>query len=164
MNVILLEKNRNLGKIGDVVSVRPGYARNFLLPQKKALRATAENIALFEEKKAHVLEENAKKREEAQKVAKTMEDVLVALVRQAGDSGFLYGSVRPQDISELLTKAGHLVSRTQVHLAEPIKTIGIHEVEVYLHPEVCVKIRVNVAQSLEQAAAKESMAEQSEDE
>lgn len=154
MNIILLEKLRNLGQIGDVVNVRPGYARNFLLPQKKALRATKENIATFEEKKAQVIAENVKKRQAAEEVAKKMEDICVALIRQAGESGFLYGSVRPQDIAELLVQAGYEVSRTHIHLHHPIKTIGIHEVDVYLHPEVCVKVRVNVAQSLEEAAVK----------
>lgn len=160
MNVILLQHSRHLGKIGDIVKVRPGYARNFLLPQKKALRATEENIAAFEEKKTQILEDNVNKRKEAEARAQKMEDVCVALIRQAGDSGFLYGSVRPQDVAELLVEGGYTISKSQIDLIHPIKTIGIHEVLIHLHPEVAVKIRVNVAQSLEEAATKVGISEE----
>lgn len=163
MNIILLERVRKLGQIGDVVKVRSGYARNFLLPQKKALRATKDNIASFDLKKTEIIAQNLTRRQEAEAVSKKMQDVCVTLIRQAGESGFLYGSVRPKDIADLLSGAGYQVERTQIDLSTPIKTVGIHAVAVQLHPEVSVSIRVNVAQSLEEASARVGITNDEED-
>lgn len=152
MQVILLERVEKLGQMGQVVEVKNGYARNFLLPQKKAMRATKDNLAYFEAQKAHLEAQNLKRKDEAHHAAKSIEGAMVALVRQASEMGQLYGSVRPADIVEALADQKISVSRGQVVLINPIKTLGIHEVNVVLHPEVSVKIKVNVAQSEEEAA------------
>ena len=151
MQVILLERVEKLGQMGDEVSVKPGYARNFLLPLGKALRATKENKARFEVGKAQLEAQNLKKRGEAEAVATKMDSTSVILVRQAGESGQLYGSVNARDISEVLCDAGFTVSRTQVRLDKPIKTLGLHEVAVSLHPEVSVVVIANVARSPDEA-------------
>jgi len=153
MDVILLERVENLGQMGEVVKVRPGYARNFLLPKKKALRATKENMSQFEQRRAQLEAANLKRREEAQSVAAKMDGVSVTAIRQAGESGQLYGSVSPKDIAEAVTAAGFTIDRSQVQIAQPIKTLGLHPVRVALHPEVAVTVTVNVALSLEEAAA-----------
>jgi large subunit ribosomal protein L9 len=152
MQVILLERVENLGIMGDIVEVKSGYARNFLLPKKKALRAIDANIAFFKAQKAQLEAVNIKRRSEAEKVAERMDKVMVSVVRQASEAGHLYGSVRAQDIAAALDQAGYKVLHTQIGLPTPIKILGIHKALVILHPEVSVSIDVNVAQSEEEAA------------
>ena len=151
MDVILLERVEKLGRIGEVVSVKPGYARNFLLPRGKALRATDANKAKFEAQRAQIEADNAHRREAAEKEAGTMTDVTVVLIRQASNAGSLYGSVSSRDIAEALTLAGHKVAKGAVVLDRPIKTLGIASVRISLHPEVSVSAKVNVARSPEEA-------------
>lgn len=151
MDVILLERVEKLGRIGDVVAVKPGYARNYLLPRGKALRATDANRAKFEADRAQIEADNAKRRADAEAQAATMTDVSVVLIRQASNAGALYGSVSARDIAEAITGAGHKVGRGQVVLEKPIKTLGITTVKLVLHPEVSVEAKVNVARSPEEA-------------
>lgn len=151
MDLILLERIENLGNMGDVVKVRPGYARNYLLPQKKALRATKENRDYFESKRIELETANAAKRSVAETLSTDVDGVSVIIVRQASESGQLYGSVRPKDIADALGEKGAAVDRSQVRLNDPIKTIGMHRVRVALHPEVIVEITANVARSPEEA-------------
>lgn len=147
MEVILLERIEKLGQMGDVVSVKAGYARNFLLPQKKALRATDENKAEFEGQRVQLEASNLQRREEADAVGKKLDGTSVALVRQAGEAGQLFGSVNARDIAIALVEAGFTITRQQVRLESPIKMVGIHTVQVGLHPEVVVSINANVARS-----------------
>ncbi|MCP1230500.1 50S ribosomal protein L9 [Acetobacter indonesiensis] len=149
--VILLQRVEHLGQMGDVVKVRPGYARNFLLPQGKAIRANEANRSRFDRERAQLEAQNIKRREEAERLSERMEGLAVILIRQAGDSGSLYGSVSPRDVSEAVTEAGFTVSRQQVSLSHPIKSLGLYEVTVALHPEVSVPVIVNVARSAEEA-------------
>ncbi|QDH14756.1 50S ribosomal protein L9 [Oecophyllibacter saccharovorans] len=149
--LILLERVENLGQMGDLVRVKPGYARNFLLPQGKALRANATNRARFENERAQLEAQNLRKREEAERLAERMQDLSVVIIRQAGDSGSLYGSVTPRDIAQATSEAGLKVDRNQVQLAAPIKMLGIVEARVILHPEVSIPVTVNVARSEEEA-------------
>ncbi|MGK9231738.1 50S ribosomal protein L9 [Inquilinus limosus] len=151
MEIILLERVEKLGQIGDVVKVKPGFARNYLLPQKKALRATKANLAVFEKQRAQIEANNLKAKGEAEKVAARMDDVHIVVIRQAGDTGQLYGSVTARDIAEALTADGYTVSRGQVAIEHPIKTLGLEKVRIRLHPEVSVTITVNVARSAEEA-------------
>ncbi len=151
MDVILLERIESLGSMGEVVKVKPGFARNYLLPQKKALRATKENRDYFEERRAELEAANAARRETALGVSKDVDGVSVILVRAASESGQLYGSVRPKDIADALSEKGNTVDRTQVRLNDPIKIIGMHKVRIALHPEVVVTVTVNVARSQEEA-------------
>ena len=151
MEVILLERIEKLGQMGDVVTVKPGYARNFLLPRKKAMRATESNRAVFEAQRAQLEAENLKRREEAEAVAEKLDGMSVVLIRQAGDSGQLYGSVTARDISDAVTEAGVTINRNQVAMDKVIKTLGLHAVKVRLHPEVSVDITGNVARSEEEA-------------
>ncbi|NIA70308.1 50S ribosomal protein L9 [Pelagibius litoralis] len=153
MDVILMERIEKLGQMGDVVSVKPGYARNFLLPQKKALRANKGNMAHFEQERVQLEADNLKRREEAQRVVEDLEGLTVTLVRQAGESGQLYGSVNSRDIGEAVTEAGITVERRQVALTAVIKTLGMHPVRIQLHPEVSANITANVARSEEEAKA-----------
>ena len=153
MNVILLERIEKLGQIGDVVSVKPGFARNYLLPQKKAMRATNENLAHFENQRAQIEADNLSRRREAEAVAEKLEDFSIVVIRQAGESGQLYGSVNPRDIAQSVEDNGVTVDRRQVALERAIKTLGLHDVKLRLHPEVTVSIVVNVARSEEEAAA-----------
>ena len=153
MEVILLERVAKLGRMGEVVNVRPGYARNFLLPQKKAVRATEDNRLRFESQRAELEVLDTGRRSEAEQIAGGMRGSSVILVRQAGDSGQLYGSVTARDIAEAVTaETGIDVTRQQVQLPQPIKSLGLHAVEVALHPEVIVKVLVNVARTLDEAA------------
>ncbi len=147
MQVILLERIERLGQMGDEVTVKPGYARNFLLPQKKAMRATESNRKIFEAQRAQLEAENLKRREEAEAVAKKLEDVKVVLIRAAGEAGQLYGSVTSRDISDAVDAAGVTIGRNQVVLNRAIKTLGLHDIDVRLHPEVLVTVVVNVARS-----------------
>jgi len=151
MEVILLERVEKLGQMGDVVSVKPGFARNYLLPQKKALRATEANKTAFDAQKAQLEAENLKRKSEAEDVAAKMADLKVTMIRQAGEAGQLYGSVNARDIANGVTDAGFTVSRSQVSLASPIKTLGLFPVAVALHPEVAIDVTVNVARSSEEA-------------
>jgi len=151
LQVILLERVENLGQMGDVVKVKLGYARNFLLPHKKALRATKDNITHFESRRSHLEADNLERKSEAESVATKMEKARVSMVRQAGESGQLYGSVGARDIAEGLKASGYTVEKRQVVIDKPIKTIGIHNVRVVLHPEVSITALVNVAQSEDEA-------------
>jgi large subunit ribosomal protein L9 len=151
MHVILLERVEKLGQMGDEVKVKPGFARNYLLPRGKALRSTPENKARFETEKAQLEAQNLERRSEAEAVAAKMEGASVVLVRQAGESGQLYGSVNARDVSDGLTEAGFTIDRNQVRLDRPIKTLGLHEVAVSLHPEVSVTVTANVARSVDEA-------------
>ncbi|MCC6597518.1 MAG: 50S ribosomal protein L9 [Alphaproteobacteria bacterium] len=150
--VILLERVDNLGDMGDVVSVRPGYARNFLLPQRKALRASKDNVAYFEAQKKSLVAENDKRKGEAAKLAKKLEGVKATLIRQASESGQLFGSVAGRDIAAELTKvSGIAVDRSMIRLNQNFKLIGLFPVEVSLHPEVKVTVTINIARSVEEA-------------
>lgn len=151
MNVILLERVEKLGAIGDVVSVKDGYARNFLLPRKKALRANEVNKKVFEANRARIEAENANRRAEAEVESKTFENATVTLIRQASNVGQLYGSVAVRDLVEALVADGHKVNKSQIVLDRPIKAIGLYDVRVALHPEVAVTVKVNVARSPEEA-------------
>ena len=151
MQIILLERVEKLGHIGDVVTVKDGFARNFLLPNKKALRANEANRKVFEANRERIVAENAAKRTEAEKESKGLEGVSVTLIRQASNTGQLYGSVAVRDIVESLNADGHKVNKAQVVLDKPIKAIGLYEVRVALHAEVAVTVKVNVARSPEEA-------------
>lgn len=151
VQVVLLERIEKLGQIGDVVNVKPGYARNFLFPREKALRATQDNIARFEAEKAQIMAENLKQKQEAEKVAGKMAGLEVVVIRQAGESGHLYGSVTSKDIADAVTAAGFTITKDQVQIARPIKELGLISTRLALHPEVRLNITVNVAQSEEEA-------------
>ena len=151
MQVILLERIEKLGQLGDVVNVKPGFARNYLLPRSKALRATADNVKAFEGQKAQMETSNLKLRSEAEGIAKKMEGLSVDLIRQAGEAGHLYGSVNARDIAAAATDAGYTATRTQVVLPHPIKSLGLYTVRVDLHPEVAVDLIVNIARTAEEA-------------
>ncbi|MGD0105590.1 MAG: 50S ribosomal protein L9 [Rhodopila sp.] len=151
VELILLQRVDKLGQMGDVVKVKPGYARNFLLPQKKALRANKDNRARFEQQRAQLEAQNIKRREEAERVAERVGGLSVVIIRQAGESGSLYGSVSARDIADGATAAGLTINRSQVVLEHPIKTLGLSHVRVSLHPEVSIPVTVNVARSPEEA-------------
>ena len=153
MQVILLERIEKLGQMGEVVDVKAGYARNFLLPRNKALRATEDNIETFESRRVQLEADNFARREEAEKVSGNFDGLTVALTRQASDSAQLYGSVTKRDIAEAMVEAGFTIARNQVALDRPIKTVGLHPVRVQLHPEVSVTITVNVARTQDEAEA-----------
>ena len=151
VDVILLERVENLGQMGQVVKVRPGFARNYLLPQKKALRATKDNIAYFEKQRTQLEAANLTRKKEADQVAQKLEGLSVVIIRQAGESGQLYGSVSARDIADAVTAAGFTITRGQVVLDKAIKTLGLYQLRVILHPEVSVQVTSNVAQSPEEA-------------
>ena len=151
VDVILLERVEKLGQMGQVVKVRPGFARNYLLPQKKALRATKENMAYFEKQRVQLEAQNLARRSDAEQVAKKLDGISVVIIRQAGESGQLYGSVTARDVATAVSEAGFTVGRGQVVLDKAIKTLGLHKQRVVLHPEVAVNVTVNVAQSPEEA-------------
>jgi large subunit ribosomal protein L9 len=151
MEVILLERIEKLGQMGDVVKVKPGYARNYLLPQKKALRANKSNLAYFQTRRTQLEAENLQRRDEAEAVAKRLEGLSVVMIRQAGDTGQLYGSVTARDLSQAITEAGVSIDRKQVALDKVIKVLGLHTVKVRLHPEVSVEVAANVARSQTEA-------------
>jgi large subunit ribosomal protein L9 len=152
MEIILLERIEKLGLMGDVVKVKAGYARNYLLPQKRAVRATEANRKNFEEQRSQLEATNLELRKEAEKVAARMGELVILLIRQAGEAGQLYGSVNARDIAEGVTEAGYTVGRRQIWLSEPIKVLGMHAVSVNLHPEVTIEVMVNVARSEDEAA------------
>ena len=151
MEVILLERIEKLGQMGDVVKVKSGYARNYLLPQKKALRATDANKQHFEVQRPQLEVANLEHRAEAEKVGKKLKRLSVVMVRQAGEAGQLYGSVNARDISTAVTEAGFAITRQQVELNKPIKALGLHPVRVSLHPEIGVEVIANVARSQDEA-------------
>jgi len=151
MDVILLERVEKLGAIGDVVKVKDGFARNYLLPNKKALRANEANRKVFEANRARIEADNASRRTDAEKEAKNFDGVAITLIRQSSNTGQLYGSVAVRDLVEALEADGHKVAKSAIVLAKPIKAIGVYEVKVQLHPEVAVTVKVNVARSPEEA-------------
>ena len=151
VELILLQRVEKLGQMGERVHVKPGYARNFLLPQKKAIRANKDNLAKFETQRVHLEAMNIKRRDEAERVAERVGGLSVVIIRQAGEAGSLYGSVSSRDIADASTAAGLSVGRNQVILDQPIKSLGLTPVRVVLHPEVSISITVNVARSLEEA-------------
>ena len=151
MEVILMERIEKLGQLGEQVTVKAGFARNFLLPTGKAIRATESNRKQFETKLAQIEVQNLKQRGEAEAVAKKMDQISITLIRQAGENGQLYGSVTNRDAAEALTDSGFSVDRSQFRLEKPIKTLGLHKVMISLHPEVLVSITANVARSTEEA-------------
>jgi large subunit ribosomal protein L9 len=156
MQVILLERVAKLGQMGDVVNVRPGFARNFLLPQGKALRASEANIASFQTRKAELETLNLETRKEAAAVAERLHGTSYIVIRQASDGGALYGSVSPRDVGELLSEAGVKVERRQIVIPTPIKALGLHTATISLHPEVEATIKLNVARSPEEAEVQAS--------
>ena len=151
VELILLQRVEKLGQMGERVKVKPGFARNYLLPQRKALRASKENLARFAQERVQLEAQNLKRREEAERVAERVGGLSVVIIRQAGESGGLYGSVAARDIAEATTAAGLTVTRQQVVLEHPIKTLGLSQVRVSLHPEVSIPVTVNVARSPEEA-------------
>ncbi|MAS44773.1 large subunit ribosomal protein L9 [Albimonas donghaensis] len=151
MEVVLLERVEKLGQMGDVVNVKPGFARNFLLPQGKALRATKVNISRFEAERAQLEARNLELKAEAQTVADKLDGQSFVIIRSASDMGALYGSVTPRDVAEASTAGGFSVDKRQVSLDKPVKELGIHDIRVVLHPEVSATIAINVARSAEEA-------------
>ena len=151
IELILLERVENLGQMGQLVKVRPGYARNFLLPKRKALRATEDNLKYFETQRSQLETQNLEHKSEAEEVAARLGGVSVAIIRQAGESGQLYGSVSARDIADAVTAAGFTVSRSQVVLDRAIKNLGLYKMRIALHPEVSATVTVNIAQSPEEA-------------
>lgn len=155
IEVILLERVDRLGQLGDVVRVRPGFARNYLLPRKKALRATASNLEFFKNKKAEIEATNLAKKTDAEKVAPKLDGLKLIVIRSSGDTGQLFGSVTARDVAADLKVAGFTVDKAQVQIDTPIKTLGLYKVKIRLHPEVAVTITLNVARSEEEAAVQE---------
>jgi large subunit ribosomal protein L9 len=151
MDLILLERIEKLGQMGDIVSVKPGFARNFLLPQKKALRASAENKKAFEVQRVQIEADSLNRKQEAETVGAKLNGNSVILIRQAGDSGQLYGSVSPKDVAEAFGVDGFTLHKNQVILGKPIKALGLHDIKIILHPEVSVGVKVNVARSAQEA-------------
>jgi large subunit ribosomal protein L9 len=151
MEVILLERVEKLGQMGDVVNVKPGFARNFLLPRNKALRATKENRENFENQRQQLEAENLTRKAEAEKISEKLDGMRIGMIRSAGESGQLYGSVTSRDIAEGVTEGGVTITRNQVMMEHPIKMLGLHEMRVSLHPEVAVTVVINVARSQEEA-------------
>ncbi|MDJ0942916.1 MAG: 50S ribosomal protein L9 [Kiloniellales bacterium] len=147
MEVILLERIEKLGQMGDVVKVKPGYARNYLLPQRKALRATKNNLTVFEAQRAQLEAQNLERKQEAESVAEKLDNLQVVMIRQAGDTGQLYGSVTARDLAEAVTEAGFTIERSQVVMDKATKMLGLHPIKVRLHPEVAVTVVANVARS-----------------
>jgi large subunit ribosomal protein L9 len=151
MDIVLLQRIEKLGQMGDVVSVKDGYARNFLLPQGKGLRATKSNLARFETERAQLETHNLELRSEAEKIAEKLDGQAFIIIRQASEAGSLYGSVAARDVAEIATEGGFTVERRQVVLDRPVKELGLHDVRIILHPEVSATISVNVARSAEEA-------------
>ena len=151
IEVILLERIERLGHMGQTVKVRPGFARNFLLPQNKALRATKVNLDLFEKQRAELEAKNAAERAKAEKLATKMESLKLVIIRQAGENGQLYGSVSPRDVADAAKAASQPLEHGQVQIDMPIKMLGLYQVKVKLHPEVSIKVTINVARSQDEA-------------
>ena len=159
MEVILLERVEKLGLMGDVVNVKPGYARNYLLPKNKAISATATNKEQFENKRNEYEATNLETKNEAENIGKKLDGNLVTMVRQAGENGNLYGSVNARDVADGLVEIGYNVNRAQISLERPIKTVGLHSIKVALHPEVVVTVTANVARSEDEAKLQEKTGE-----
>jgi large subunit ribosomal protein L9 len=159
MQVILLERVENLGQMGDVVKVRAGYARNFLLPRNKALRATEGNISYFEAQKKVLEADNLKKKGEAEKVGKKVDGLKVAIIRQASEAGQLYGSVTARDIADAVSEKGFKIGKDQVRMERSYKLLGLYPIKVSLHPEVTVEVTINIARSAEEAKIQEEKGE-----
>jgi len=155
MKVILLERVERLGVLGDVVNVKDGFARNFLLPRSKALRANAANLKVFEGQRADIEHRNANAREAASKAGEGLDGTSYILIRQAGETGQLYGSVTGRDVADIVNAAGGKVDRAMVNLDKPIKTLGVHEVKLKLHAEVTVTVKINIARSQDEAERQE---------
>ena len=151
MKVILLERVEGRGGLGDVVNVKDGYARNFLLPRNKALRATSDNLKVFEGQRADIEARNAKAKQAAEKAGEKLDGASYVLIRQAGESGQLYGSVSGRDVADAVNAEGGKVERAMVVLDKPIKTLGLHEVKIRLHPEVAITVTLNIARSPDEA-------------
>lgn len=156
MQIVLLERVEKLGQMGEVVRVRDGYARNFLLPEKKALRATAENLKFFEARRAQLETSNLEQKKDAEAVAKKLDGKSFVILRQSGETGILYGSVNSRDIANALTEGGFSTQRQQITLTRQIKNLGLHDVRVVLHPEVSANVTINVARSAEEATQQAS--------
>ena len=154
MEVILLERIEKIGKLGDVVKVKDGFARNYLLPQNKALRANKENLSVYEKEKEKYEKLNKEKLSAAEKIASNMKDVSINIIKQASDSGQLYGSVSTRDISDELNNQGHQIEKKQIVLKSVIKNVGQHEVRVVIHPEHIINIKVNIGRTLEELTFK----------
>ncbi len=156
MQIVLLERVEKLGQMGEVVKVRDGYARNFLLPEKKALRATAENLKFFDARRAQLETTNLELKKDAEAVAKKLDGKSFIILRQSGETGILYGSVNSRDIANALTEGGFSTQRQQITLTRQIKNLGLHDVRVVLHPEVSANVTINVARSAEEATQQAS--------
>ncbi len=163
MQIILLERVGHLGHLGDTVDVRPGYARNYLLPQGKALRATPENLRRFKERREEILAENAARRKDAEATADTLRDLTIVVIRQASERGVLYGSVNARDIAAEISRRAGQIDRRMVRTAGAIKMLGIHVVEIAPHPELAVPVTVNVARSEDEAVLQEERYARGED-
>ena len=161
MEVILMERVEKLGQLGDQVKVKPGFARNFLIPKGKAVRATEPNRKILEEQLVKLEARNLEKRSEAESIAKKMEGISIELIRQAGETGQLYGSVTKRDAALAISETGFSVDRTQVHLDKPIKTLGLHTISISLHPEVTIEIIANIARTSDEAKAQQKTAKAS---
>jgi large subunit ribosomal protein L9 len=159
MQIILLERVESLGQMGDVVNVKSGYARNFLLPRQKALRATRENVLYFDAQKKVLEGENLKRKSEAEKLAGKMNGLHTAIIRQASEAGQLYGSVTARDISDAVETSGFKIDRSQVRMERNYKLLGLYPVKVFLHPEVMVEVTINIARSTEEAKIQEERGE-----
>ncbi len=153
MKIVLLQRIEKLGRLGEVVTVKDGYARNFLLPQKKALRATAANIKYFEDQRSHLEAQNHHSQEKAEKFAHKLEGFKLIIIRQASEGGILYGSVSTRDIAKMISAQGEMVAAVQVKLPQPIKTVGIHHIPIQLHADVKVEVVASIAPSQEEAEA-----------
>ena len=168
MKVVLLERVQNLGAIGDVVTVKDGFARNFLLPRTKAMRATASNLKVFEGQRAQIEARNADNRSASERIGEKLEGKGYIMIRQAGESGQLYGSVTGRDVAEIIQQDQGRVDRSMIVLDRPLKTLGVHDVKVHLHPEVTVTVHINIARSEDeadrQARGEDVIASQFEDE
>ncbi len=159
MQVILLERVESLGQMGEVVNVKAGYARNFLLPRQKALRATKDNIAYFDTQKKTMEADNLKRKTEAEKVGAKMNGIKAAIIRQASEAGQLYGSVSARDIADAVVEQGFKVDRAQVRMERAYKLLGLYPVKISLHPEVTVEVTINIARSAEEAKIQEERGE-----
>ena len=159
MNIILTEKINNLGKLGDTVNVKDGYARNFLLPQGKAIRATKENLEMFSKEKSKREAENQSNKDEAEKLSESIKDISIVILRPASETGQLYGSVSTRDIIKKLLEKGFSITHKQIILEKPVKELGLQKINISLHPEVLIKITLNVARTIEEAKIQEKTGE-----
>jgi len=159
MNIILTEKVNNLGKLGDTVNVKDGYARNFLLPQGKAIRATKENLEIFSKEKSKRETENQSNRDEAEKLSESIKNISIIILRPASETGQLYGSVSTRDIANEVLKKGFSITHKQVVLQKTVKELGLQKINISLHPEVLVEIKLNVARTIEEAQIQEKTGE-----